>query len=88
MNGDGCTHIGQPVCHTFIIKLLREGDGTTNIIVYYPKSESGKQELAKRVATVHAQSVVEYIKKLSCPLEQKVKLIEAIKQIHKNSAGE
>lgn len=64
--------------------MSREGEGTANIIMHYPESEPGKQKLAKRVATVHAQTVAEYIKKLSCPLEQKVKLIEAVKQIYKN----
>jgi hypothetical protein len=56
--------------------------------MHHPENQAGKQALAKRVAEVHAQSVVEYIKKLSCPLEQKVKLLETVRQIHKNAAGE
>lgn len=61
-------------------------NGTVNIIMHYPESEASKQKLAKHVAEVHAQSVVEYIKKLSCPFAQKVELIEAVKHIYKNAA--
>lgn len=51
-----------------------------NIIVHYPDGEEAKQELARRVAVVHAQSVVQKVKSLSCPLEQKMALLEAVKQ--------
>lgn len=37
-----------------------------------------QRELSKRVATVHAQVVMEKIKALNCPLEQKVALLDAI----------
>lgn len=43
-----------------------------------------QRELARRVAVVHAQSVVQKVKSLSCPLEQKVALIEAVKQYVRN----
>lgn len=49
-----------------------------NIIVHYPDSEEAKQELARRVAVVHAQSVVQTVKSLSCPLEQKLALLDAV----------
>lgn len=51
-----------------------------NIIVHYPESQEAKSELARRVAVVHAQSVVQKVKSLSCPLEQKIALLEAVKQ--------
>ncbi len=49
-----------------------------HVIVHYPKTEEGKRELADRVASVHADMVNQYIKKLNCPSEQKVQLLDAI----------
>ena len=57
------------------------------IIIYHPETPEAQKELAKRVAQVHAQTVVERIKSLSCPTEQKAELINAIKRIHKQEAG-
>lgn len=48
-----------------------------NIKVYYPSSPEGKDELARRVASVHADIVVQYINRLPCSAEQKLALIEA-----------
>ena len=49
-----------------------------NIIVHYPKSEEGKRELSKQVAVAHADMVNQYIKKLNCPLEEKMKLLDEL----------
>ena len=49
-----------------------------NVIVHYPKSEDGKRELAVRVAGVHADMVHQHIKKLNCPSDQKVQLLDAV----------
>ena len=49
-----------------------------NVIVHYPKTEEGKRELAERVAGVHADMVNQHIKKLNCPSEQKVQLLDAV----------
>ena len=49
-----------------------------NVIVHYPKTEEGKYELAQRVADVHADMVNQYIKKLNCPSEQKVQLLDEV----------
>ena len=49
-----------------------------NVIVHYPKSIEGQRELAERVAGVHADFVNQYIKKLTCPSEQKTKLLDAV----------
>lgn len=49
-----------------------------NIIVHFPEDREMQRELSKRVATVHAQVVMEKIKALNCPLEQKVALLDAI----------
>lgn len=49
-----------------------------HVIVHYPKTEEGKRELAERVASVHADMVNQHIKKLNCPSEQKVQLLDAV----------
>jgi hypothetical protein len=49
-----------------------------HVIVYYPKTEEGKRELAERVAGVHADTVEQYIKNLNCPSEQKSALLNAV----------
>lgn len=51
-----------------------------NIIVHYPTSEQAFAEMQKRVAMVHAEAVGSYIEKLTCPKEQKIKLIEAVQE--------
>lgn len=48
------------------------------VIVHYPKTEEGKQNLAKRVAEVHADFVTTTINKLSCPTKQKLELLQAV----------
>ncbi len=48
------------------------------VIVHLPKSKEQQQEPKKRVATIHAQAVLEYIRRLECPLEQKLALIKAV----------
>ena len=59
-----------------------------NVIVHYPKTEQGKRELAERVAGVHADMVNQYIKKLNCPSDQKVELLDAVIASAKKEAGE
>ena len=59
-----------------------------NVIVHYPKTEQGKRELAERVAGVHADMVNQYIKKLNCPSDQKVELLDAVIASSKKEAGE
>ena len=41
------------------------------IIVHYPQTQQGKQELAQRLADVHADAVVSAINKLDCPPDGK-----------------
>ena len=48
------------------------------MIVHYPKTEAGKEELARRVATVHAESVTAKINRLNCPTKQKLELVDAV----------
>ena len=48
------------------------------VIIHYPKTEEGKRELARCIAVVHADTVNQTIKKLNCPSEQKVQLLDSI----------
>lgn len=49
-----------------------------NVIVHYPKTIEGQRELAERVASVHTSLVNQHIKKLNCPSDQKVQLLDAV----------
>lgn len=49
-----------------------------NVIVYYPKTEAGKETLAKRVAEAHAAAVSQRLKSLNCPTNQKQELLNAV----------
>lgn len=49
-----------------------------NLIVYYPNTEEGKRELAKRVADVHAETVKQTVSKLNCSSKQKEQLIDSV----------
>lgn len=49
-----------------------------NIIVYYPTTEEGKKELAKRVSSVHSDVIIRHIKKLNCSSAQKKKIFDKI----------
>lgn len=50
------------------------------MIVHFPGSEQVKEELAKRVAEVHAEIVFNRIAKLKCPIDQKIALLDAIQK--------
>ena len=49
-----------------------------NVILYLPSSQDGKNELAQRIASVHADAVLHQIKKMDCPSTQKTELLDAI----------
>ena len=49
-----------------------------NLILYYPKTEEGKRELAQRVADVHAETVKQTVSKLNCSPKQKEQLIDSV----------
>lgn len=50
-----------------------------NVIIHYPKTKQGIEELERKVASVHIEAVKSYIKQLPCPKEQKLKLIDAVR---------
>lgn len=59
-----------------------------NVIVHYPTTETGKEELAKRVADVHASTVIQRLKALNCPTSQKMELLDAVIESAKKRSRE
>ena len=51
---------------------------TIKLVLHFPQTESDRQELANRVAQIHADSILERIKSLDCPREQKLQLLDTI----------
>ena len=51
-----------------------------NLIVYRPSTEQEQTELARRIAGIHAETVLRQVQELSCPAAQKMELLEAIVQ--------
>lgn len=49
-----------------------------NVIVYHPITEAGREELARRVSDIHAASVIQRLKSLNCPTQQKLALLDAV----------
>ena len=49
-----------------------------NIIMHHPTSDAGRAELAVRVAQVHADAVIGAIRRLNCPQEQQLQLLDAV----------
>lgn len=49
-----------------------------NLMIHHPNTEEAKLELAKHVAQVHAESVSASIKRLNCPANQKLLLLNTI----------
>jgi len=50
-----------------------------NIFIHYPESIKAQQELMKKAAEIHAQTVIEMVKSMPYSGEQKVRLIDAVK---------
>ena len=50
------------------------------IIVHYPKTREKQDLFDIRVAKFHSEYVAQYIEKLNCPTEQKLKLLDAVAQ--------
>lgn len=57
------------------------------VVMHYPSTEAGRQELARRVASVHADAVNRKIQKLTCPMQQKQRLLTAVIQTAALEAG-
>ena len=50
------------------------------IIVHYPETLEKQAQFDACVAKFHAEYVVQYVEKLNCPTEQKLKLLDAVAQ--------
>ena len=59
-----------------------------NVIVHYPKTEAGKEELEKRVADDHASTVIRRIKDLNSPTSQNQELLDAVIETAKKRSRE
>lgn len=62
------------------IKTTEEGF-SIEVIVHYPKSKEMLDELAKRMATIHAQAILNTVSRLDCPTSQKIELISAVQEL-------
>lgn len=50
-----------------------------NVIVHYPTAEKDIIELQKMVSAIHIEAVTSYLQKLNCPKEQKLKMVNELK---------
>ena len=48
------------------------------IKVYYPQTDEGRQELARRVSDVHSDYVAAQIDKMNVPIKEKLRMLEAV----------
>ena len=48
-----------------------------HVIVYHPKTDEGKRELAAQVAAIHAEAARACIVELPCPAGQKASLAKS-----------
>ena len=77
-------HSGQAPKEVTVIRSM----APLNLIVYYPKTEEGQIELAKRVSDVHAAAVTQRIKSLNCPSSQKLELLDSVIETVKERSRE
>ena len=54
-----------------------------HVIFHFPKTEAGARELALRAAELHADAVIRRIQDLNCSRSQKLELLDAVIETHK-----
>ena len=59
-----------------------------NMIVHYPKDMANIEELKNRVASVHIEAVDGYLNRQNYPVEQKMELIESLKNAIDKQSGQ
>lgn len=59
---------------------------SVNLIVHYPKTPEGREELARRVADAHASAVIQRIQSLNCSAKQKLELLDAVIETARGNA--
>ena len=47
------------------------------VTVVHPQTEAARAELARRVAAIHAEHIMQNIQRLHCSAEQKQRLLDA-----------
>lgn len=52
-----------------------------NMIVHQPKTKEDRKELERKAAILHSQAVLQYVRQLACPNDQKQALIEELHTI-------
>lgn len=57
-----------------------KGGIVIDVIVHTPKSTADQELLRQKVAEIHAVAILSRIEKLSCPKEQKLKLLATVKK--------
>ena len=59
-----------------------------NVIMHYPKDMADIEELKNRVASVHIETVGSYLNRQNYPVEQKMELIESLKNAIEKQSGQ
>ena len=54
-----------------------------HVIFHFPQTEAGTRELALRAAELHANAVIRRIQDLNCSRRQKLELLDAVIETHK-----
>lgn len=59
-----------------------------NVIMHYPTDMVDIEELKKRVASVHIEAVNNYLNRQNYPVEQKIELIESVRNTIDKRSGQ
>ena len=59
-----------------------------NVIMHYPTDMDDIEELKNRVASVHIEAVNNYLNRQNYPVEQKIELIESVRNIIDKQSGQ
>lgn len=54
------------------------------VIVHIPTDVDSLNKIQETAAQLHAEAVSNYIMRLSCPMEQKLQLLDSVKETVKN----
>lgn len=56
------------------------------IILHFPNIKDFEKGLAKKVAELHAEAILDYLEQLDCPAEQKLALLNSVlKQVQRDA---
>ncbi|HBL82991.1 MAG TPA: hypothetical protein DD391_10485 [Clostridiales bacterium] len=59
-----------------------------NVIMHYPTDMDDIEELKNRVTSVHIEAVNNYLNRQNYPVEQKIELIESVRNIIDKRSGQ